>query len=56
MKKKMILAALAATGIVAYLVRRNRSAKKELKHDVETGKSHLTDAFSRAKNYASSMG
>ena len=57
MKKGMILAALAAAGIVTYLVRKNKLSKKDLAEGVERGKNHLTDAFSRAKQVAtSSMG
>jgi homoserine trans-succinylase len=52
MKNKQVLAALAATGIAVFAIKKFISADE--KQAKETPKHHLTNAFSKAKKVATS--
>jgi hypothetical protein len=54
MKKKMIVAAIAAAGVAAYFIRKKRAAGKGENTENGPGRKihkHLTKAFSRAKSF-----
>jgi hypothetical protein len=50
MKNKVLIAALVAAGVAAYLLIRRKFKKEEVTTPERSH--HLTDVFSRAKEYA----
>ncbi len=59
MNKKIILTALIATGVAAYFIKRRRASQRNnagMQREPSKPNHHITDAFSKAKQYASSMG